>query len=269
MPANQINFPWFIIISTMVILMFTIGFFLFIIKFQRRQHKHMHEKNSLQSQFQQELLRTQLEIQEQTLKTISQEIHDNIGQGLSLVKLNLAVMDLKQPENLQEKIDDSKKLVGKAIQDLRDIAKSLNTDNIAAMGLVRAIEYELEMIRKTGSYHTGSDTKGTIIKLEPQKELILFRIVQETLNNIIKHANAKTINVKTIYSDKQLELTIMDDGDGFDMDSLGNGQDNNSGLGIRNMHSRAKLIGADFSMSSAAGSGTMVRLIVPFLKSYN
>jgi signal transduction histidine kinase len=61
----------------------------------------------------------------------------------------------------------------------------------------------------------------------------------------------------------------MDDGDGFDMDSLGNGQDNNSGLGIRNMHSRAKLIGADFSMCSAAGSGTMVRLIVPFLKSYN
>ena len=86
--------------------MFTIGFFLFIIKFQRRQHKHMHEKNSLQSQFQQELLRTQLEIQEQTLKTISQEIHDNIGQGLSLVKLNLAVMDLKQPENLQEKIEN-------------------------------------------------------------------------------------------------------------------------------------------------------------------
>src|SRR5258706_10354982 len=137
------------IIVTFFLLLLTSFVVVFITYHQRRQIKNLNEKQQLQSKYQKELLRTQLEIQEQTLKTISQEIHDNIGQVLSLAKLNLNTMDVTQQDKLQEKISDSKKLVSKAIQDLRDLSKSMNTDNIEALGLVRAIEYELEMIRKT------------------------------------------------------------------------------------------------------------------------
>lgn len=211
--------------------------------------------------YEQNLLRTQLEIQEQTLKTISQEIHDNIGQVLSLAKLNLNTMDTTNHEQLREKIADSKNLVSKAIQDLRDLSKSMNTDNIEAIGLVRAIEYELEMIRKNG-FTTELNVEGNVIRLEPQKELIMFRIIQETFNNIMKHAEANRIGVKITYNES-LKISICDNGKGFDLSPLNEDTTTSPGLGIRNMHNRAKLIGADFSMSSTTGHGTVVWLTVP------
>ena len=116
----------------------------------QKQNDMLLNEQKIKSDFQQTLLQTQLEIQEQTLKTISEEIHDNIGQALSLAKLKLNTVDFTKQEQLIEKITDSKNLVSKAIQDLRDLSRSLNTDNIAAMGLIRAIEYELELFRKSG-----------------------------------------------------------------------------------------------------------------------
>ncbi len=216
----------------------------------------------MQSRFQQELLRTQLEIQEQTLKTISQEIHDNIGQVLSLAKLNLNTVDMTKQDELQEKITDSKNLVSKAIQDLRDLSKSMNTDNIEAIGFIRAIEYEMDMIRKTG-FKTQLDIEGKMIRLEPQKELILFRIIQEVLNNIMKHAEANAIEIKVNYAEKEIRISVSDNGKGFDLTPLNENELSGFGLGIRNMHNRAKLIGADFSMSSNIGNGTVVSLAVP------
>ena len=226
----------------------------------RRKAKNIIEKQELQSQFQKTILQTQLEIQEQTLKTISQEIHDNIGQVLSLAKLNLNTMDISKTDELQDKILNSKNLVSKAIQDLRDLSRSLNTDNIAAMGLMRAIEYELELIRKSGVHQTQLNIEGTIIRLDAQKELIIFRIVQETINNIIKHANAKNIFIDAVFK-SNLELSIKDDGDGFD--KIEKETNLPSGMGLKNMESRAKMIGAEFSINSLSGNGTQVILQIP------
>jgi len=253
-----------IFIITGIVLLILISFFIiyFIYNYQEKQAQYKRDKENLQSQFQQESLRTQLEIQEQTLKTISQEIHDNIGQVLSLAKLNLNTMDIAQQEELKGKIIDSKLLVSKAIQDLRDLSKSMNTDHIEAMGLIRAIEYEMEMIRKTG-FSAELNVEGKIIRLEPQKELILFRIIQETINNIIKHAEADKIEVAVNYSDTEIKLKIKDNGKGCDLTPLNENDNSGFGLGIRNMHNRAKLIGADFKMSSSIGNGTEVCLTVP------
>jgi signal transduction histidine kinase len=249
-------------LGTLIFLILSALFIVFIVVSTQRRKKLLAEKKQMKYKFDQELLQTQLEIQEQTLKTISQEIHDNIGQVLSLTKLNLNTIDINKQEELQEKIKDSKDLVSKAIHDLRDLSKSLNTDNIAAMGLQRAIEYELEMIRKAG-FETVLEITGETIRMEPQKELILFRIVQETLNNIIKHAEAKKITVTMNYTPDTMEMKIKDNGRGVDLSPLNAGTDGGFGLGIRNMHNRAKLIGADFNMSSSIGNGTIVSLIVP------
>jgi len=251
-----------ILASAVILLLLTIFLISISLLYSKRRKKHVIEMYSLKSEFQQELLRTQLEIQEQTLKTISQEIHDNIGQVLSLAKLNLNTMEIDRKEELQEKIMDSKKLVSKAIQDLRDLSKSMNTDNIEAMGLIRAIEYELEMIRKAG-FKTELNVEGSSIRLEPQKELILFRIIQEVLNNIIKHAEASFINTKVVYAAAEIRITVNDNGKGFDLTALTETGSPGFGLGIRNMHNRAKLIGADFAMSSTTSEGTTVSLTIP------
>jgi len=232
---------------------------------QKQNNMLLHEQK-MQSEFSQTLLQTQLEIQEQTLKNISQEIHDNIGQALSLAKLNLNTMPPTNDEALQQKILNSKELVSKAITDLRDLSRSLDTDYVQEMGLQRAIEYELEMIRKTGTIETNLIVEGLMFRLQKQNELILFRIVQETLNNILKHANAKSINVNINYS-TAFTLIIKDDGKGVDLKPLSEEKNNNFGLGIRNMHSRAKLIGADFSLTSQPGKGTEVKIVLPNEKS--
>jgi signal transduction histidine kinase len=236
---------------------------IFLLFHKHRHNKQLIETQNLKSQFEQTLLQSQLEIQEQTLQNISQEIHDNIGQVLSLTKLNLGTMDIDKPDQLQQKIEDSKKLVGKAIQDLRDLSKSLNTDYVSAMGLTEAINYELEMIRKSGAYTTTLQTEGPPVKLEAQKELIIFRIIQEIINNIIKHARANTILILLTYEPEIFSVTVNDNGTGFDLTPLNAGGNSKFGLGLRNMHKRARLIGAQFSIASTLGAGTTVTLVLP------
>ena len=248
---------------TFVFIILVLFAMLFLLLHKKKIRKSILEKQHLQSHFSETLLQTQLEIQEQTLKNISQEIHDNIGQALSLAKLNLNTMPATNDEALQQKILNSKELVSKAITDLRDLSRSLDTDYVQEMGLQRAIEYELEMIKKTGTIETAMIVEGTLFRLEKQKELILFRIVQETFNNILKHAYARNINVNINYDAGSFILMIRDDGKGINLQALNEGETNNFGLGIRNMHNRAKLIGADFKMNSVLGKGTDVKINLP------
>ncbi|HEY1870146.1 MAG TPA: sensor histidine kinase [Chitinophagaceae bacterium] len=252
------------LIVVVFILLLAGAFIISLVSFNnRRKKKHIDEKLAMQSNFQQELLRTQLEIQEQTLKNISQEIHDNIGQVLSLAKFNLGTIDISQIDKLQQKIDDSKNLVGKSIQDLRDLAKSLDTDYVVQMGLARSIEYELEMIKKTEAFETTFEINGSPYKFDQQTELIVFRIVQETLNNIIKHSKASRILVDLKYDLNNFRISVSDNGQGFPVDKSRENEKPAGGLGIKNMQNRAKLIGAEFNILSKPGEGTLVEISLP------
>jgi two-component system, NarL family, sensor kinase len=258
MKSNIHNIYPIFFIFLAIILLFIAFITIFLILYNKRHLSYITEKKIREGNYQQTLLQSQLEIQEQTLKNISQEIHDNVGQVLSLAKLNLATSQSLH----DEKVTASQQLVSKAIQDLRDLSRSLDTDYVAQMGLLRSVEYELEMIQKTGTLQTKLNVEGSIYKFDRQKELILFRILQEILHNIIKHAGATTVSVQFMYTDDALKLTITDDGKGFDLSPLND--DNNSafGLGIRNMHNRAKLMGAEFSMHSTTGEGTTATLLL-------
>lgn len=220
--------------------------------FTARKNKLLKEKELLHAQFQQELLRTRLEIQEQTLKTISEEIHDNIGQVLSLAKLNLNTL----PNSHEPKIQDTKNLVSKAINDLRNLSHSLHGDIIAELGLQESIANELKIIENTKAFETALNITGTVFKLNPQKEMVLFRIVQEALNNCIKYSGAKKIMVTIHYQPQLFSLLIADDGTGFDATQ-------NIGIGLKSMHSRAGLIGGKFNLQSTTGEGTVITIELP------
>lgn len=213
------------------------------------------------SKFQNTLLQSQLEIQESTLQNIAQEIHDNIGQTLSLVKLNLNTLDPAKPA-WEEKTRTSKELVGKAIQDLRNLSKTLHSDTILASGLVKAVAYELSLIQGSGAAHTSLQMAGEPPRLPAEVELILFRMVQEALHNIIKHAKATLIAVKIWADEGNLYLLVADDGIGFDPGLQNSGVDGGSGL--RNMHNRARLIGGYCKVHSAPEKGTQIEWNIPY-----
>jgi two-component system NarL family sensor kinase len=238
---------------------------IFIVVYQKRQQVFVKEKADLQSKFNQILFETQLEIQERTVNHVSQEIHDNIGQVLSLAKLNIGTIDIYQPETAQEKIKSSTELVGKAIQDLRHLARSMNAGYITEMGLLRAIENEVELIRKSGAFLPQVNVEGIMIKINSQKELILFRIFQELINNIIKHAEAKKVNIRIVFTEEFLNITVIDNGKGFDATQLNFSGNSAFGLGLSNMKNRAMLIGADFSITSIPGTGTTANIRLPLV----
>jgi two-component system NarL family sensor kinase len=263
MPQGEHEIVIGIVVAIATFLLLAFFILILVVYYNHRKGKHFLEKQTMQSNFQHELLQTQLEIQEQTFKNISQEIHDNIGQVLSLVKLNINTMSDAAPEALHEKINDSKHLITKAIQDLRDLSKSLNTDYVTELGLSRSIEYELEMIKKTGSYEIQFNIEGIIYRLEAQQELILFRIVQEVLHNIIKHAKASIIDVQLIFKPEIFTLKINDNGVGFDTSQLDVNNYNGLGLGIRNMHNRANIINTNFKLMSTQEKGTTIILTLP------
>jgi signal transduction histidine kinase len=232
---------------------------MFFIFFAKRK-QHFRQKKMLEVQFQQELLQTQLEIQEQTLKTISEEIHDNVGQVLSLAKLNLNTVGNITDLVIQSKLNNTKTLISKAINDLRNLSRSLHGERIGEIGLQEAIINELKIIQNTGQFKTDLQLTGQAFKLDPQKEMVLFRIVQEALHNAVKHSNAVHFKVLMDYNTGNFTLTISDDGKGFQVELMPATQ---NGIGLKSMRNRSALIGGKFSLQSSKNYGTSITIELP------
>lgn len=229
------------------------------------QAKFQMQRNivEIKQRFQQEIMQAQLEVQEQTFLTISQEIHDNIGQILSLIRLNISTIKSNNNTSAQQKIATSKELLDKAIDDLRNLSKRLNTEFVTKENLSESLQFQLNLIQKAGLYATKLEIYGDEKLLDSKKKLIVFRIAQEALNNIIKHAYAKRIWVELSYLPEKIILSIKDDGIGFEVGSLFDQDISQKGTGTHNMYYRAKLIGAEFIIKSKLGKGTVAQLTLP------
>jgi len=213
--------------------------------------------------FEEELIKSQMEVQEQTLHTIALEIHDNVGQLLSLTKFTLQTANLKDNlEKAQQNIDDATTLVSKSIKELRHLASILHAQNILAAGLENAIENELSWLSKNGSYEATLHFKGEKNKhLDPKKELIIFRILQELMNNILKHAEASRIDVHFEYNSLELTIKTEDNGKGF---NVSNYLLKPTGLGLQNLFSRARIVGGELILTSKINEGTCGLLRIPY-----
>lgn len=206
----------------------------------------------------QELLKTKLEIQEQTFHNISGELHDNIGQTLSFIKLNINTVNVEDSDLAKEKLAESRNLLTKVIQDIRDLAKTLNSDHIEKIGLTKAIDQQLQFLKKTGLYSAQLTVNGEISKYDFQRELVIFRIVQELLNNIVKHAEATSVHISMDYQINKLLLTVEDNGKGFDIEKQLS--PDYQALGLRNIHNRISLVKGNIFFKSELQKGTMVTI---------
>ena len=141
-----------VIASTFLITLLAVMVVLAMVRYQRNMQKYLKEINDMKLVYQQELMKAKLEIQEQTFLTISQEIHDNIGQILSLIRLNISRIKPDDYDFSKQKIDMSKDLLDKAITDLRDLSKRLNTDYVNRQNLSESLKFKLELLQKTGLF---------------------------------------------------------------------------------------------------------------------
>ncbi len=205
-----------------------------------------------------ELFKSQIEIQEQTFQHISQEIHDNIGQKLTLAKLNLNRLDSRfLGENINS-VNNTIQIIGEVISDLSDLSRTMSSEVVLQNGLIKAIEYEITQLNRAGIYKLKMQVIGDGAFLEAKRELILFRVVQESLNNIIKHADATEITIRLHYANTSLRLEIHDNGKGYRLE-----EKDGKGNGLSNIRRRASILNGRCHINTSPGNGTMIQIEIP------
>jgi two-component system NarL family sensor kinase len=256
---------YFVIILGIMLGLVLVGFIVTILfLYQRRQQRQEQEMEKMKDAYEKEALRSQLEIQENTLKTIAQELHDNIGQMLSVVKLSLSVAPIEKEHKAYEPLRNSQEVLNKAIFDLSNLTKSLHTERILDIGLIESIRYELYAIRKAGFLQVQFNPEGSEMMFSEQKAIFLFRMFQEALNNVLKHAKATELIVTMQYLDDRFSLEIKDNGAGFNLPEKKHSAAPGSGVGLRSLFNRASIIGAELSIESSPGNGTAILIKLPY-----
>ncbi|MCB0699993.1 MAG: ATP-binding protein [Chitinophagales bacterium] len=245
------------IIGSLTLLVFVLFVVLILFEYRKRQVRHITEKLELKHRYQNEVLQTQLEVQEQSFKYVSEELHDNIAQMLSLVKIKLYKTAGKtEDENIKAGLETSTDLLSKTMDDLRNLSHTLSGGLVSKLPLPESLEKELNYVRNANEMDAALSLEGEEYDLPGEKKLLIFRIVQEAIGNAIKHGKAKRININLAYAPTQLTLTIADDGKGFDTKLL----NDSKGLGLQNMQVRAKLLGSMDVASSENGTTITLKI---------
>lgn len=246
------------IIGSLTLIVFVFFLVLILIEYRKKQLRHITEKLNLKHQYQSQVLQTQIEVQEQSFKYVSEEIHDNIAQTLSLVKLKLYQTASKtENEIIKHGIENTNELLGNALTDLRNLSHVLNGGLVSKISLQEGIEKELNYIRDGENRRAHLTISGSTFEPNSEKKLLIFRIVQESINNAIKHGKATEININLNYRSGVFTVQIVDNGKGFDLKDM----EHSSGLGLHNIHLRAKLLG-NIEITSEQGIGTTITLTI-------
>ncbi|MDP4130074.1 MAG: sensor histidine kinase [Bacteroidota bacterium] len=261
MPYSSTEMIIFLIMITAFVLIMVVFIVIILFFLQKKQQGYYSNLKAVKFYYDKELYKAQLEIQEQTFREISREIHDNVGQFLSLAKLGLVSLDINNRKETEDGIAEITEILEKALEDLRDMSKAMNPDVIRKGGLKKAIEMQVGFLQRGGKYHVTFNINGECQSISEEKEIILFRILQEAVNNIIRHASARDIVILLNPGEQELTLIIQDNGKGFDT-RLTNSQFSRIG-GINHMQQRAKLIDARFDIESTEGKGTTITVSTP------
>lgn len=250
--------PVFLALGILIpMLMFFVTVFVIISK--NRQRRSENQRKEMEHMYEKQMLHTMIEVQENSMNRISQEIHDNIGQRLTGVHANLIMLSGELVADKEGLIAATKLQVSDALKDLRNVSHVLNSQYINNIGLEESLTKELEYL---GAY-TKIDFSFQVIDdvemtLSTEKELTLFRIIQEALSNIVKHADATRVNIILQYRSKEFTVDIFDNGSGFDT----NGK--MEGLGLISMKQRTELLQGTLQIDSADGGGTRIKITAPY-----
>lgn len=236
--------------------------FFIVITLAVRYRRRRKENEEMRTAFSEQLLKSQVEIQEQTLQHISRELHDNIGQAASLIKINLTTVQIENTEAALAKIDNSKQLLRQLITDIKLLSTSLNGDKISKTGLFKALQNEADKINKTGVFTATFIQHDDVPPVNEEKAIIIYRMIQEILNNALKHSEAKIISINAYYRKNTFILTVNDNGKGFNVNEK-LADMNDTGSGLLNLQKRAAVINGSVVFKSEPGTGTETTIIIP------
>jgi len=249
-----------ILITTLTVLLFVIIIIIIFSIFQKKKVTFLYEKKTAKQQFEKEIITSQLETQEQTLQNISWELHDNVGQLLSVAKMQLNILQSDLPEKQKILVNETGQIISKSLQEIRTLSKLLNPEVIKNIGLEEAIQLEIDRFNRLNFINASFTIVGESISIDQKDEIILFRILQEFLSNSVKHSKTAKLDVTVTYTPEKLVIKAQDFGIGFDKKTI------RKGSGLLNMKSRAKLIFAELKLKSEKDKGVLLTLTYPLPK---
>ncbi len=248
---DEKEIQWFLIIFSIIAFCLALTVILLFAIFQKRKNKLLKEQQDAENRFREEIIETQVEIREETLRNISWELHDNIGQMLTLAKIQLMNAEESSPG-----LTEASETIAKSLTELRSLSKLINPDTFKKLSLVEALKLEIERFNRM-KYLTASLTfSEETFELDNKVEVIIFRMLQEFFTNTIKHSKATQLSVNVEYDNNTLSIKAEDNGVGFDTVSI----EEHKGIGLTNIKSRAQLINADALIVSKKEEGTQFYL---------
>jgi signal transduction histidine kinase len=241
--------------ASSILLLITLFIVMLVMAYLRRDLKHLKEKESMEADFEKQLLQSQLETQEETLNQLSIEIHDNVGQLLNSTKLLIGLTQRELPES-PETLTLANDTLVKAIQELRSLSKSLNKEWLQQFNFIENLEAEINRINAAKSIAL-SLVRPPALSLKAGVQIILFRIVQEILQNSMKHAQSTKMEINIKEDNQLLTIDITDNGKGFDETTV------SKSVGILNIKHRTRLLGGTVAWDSSINKGTRVTIQLP------
>jgi signal transduction histidine kinase len=249
----------FIIVSGILLFVFVLGIVAFVLQYRKKRVEHENEKVMINVKHNEELLSTQLEMQQQTMQHIGREIHDNVGQKLTLASLYTQQLSFenKAPQ-INDKIENISSILNESLQELRRLSKTLIDDTIAEKNIVQLVKQECENIEALKYCNVQFTCIAANISLSYQQKNVLLRIVQEFLQNSIKHSKCKNIMVAIQQENNFVKLLIQDDGIGFEIENT-----TGKGIGLKNIAKRIQLLDGTYSLRSNLHKGTILQINIP------
>jgi two-component system sensor histidine kinase UhpB len=205
-----------------------------------------------------------LRVQEAERGRISRELHDGVGQSLTALKMQVEqLQQLAEGEALQGRLGDLRELADRCLQEVRQISHLIRPQILDELGLVPTLRWLVRAFSKRAGMTLEFVYDGEETVADPDAETLVFRVAQEALTNVTKHAPAARAEVRLFREPDRLRLEVQDEGQGFDVTAALTRTDEEAGFGLRGMRDRVQLLGGRFEISSAPGAGTTVRLELP------
>ena len=221
------------------------------------------ERKRIESELRQ-LSRRLGEAQETERRAIARELHDEVGQSLTATRINLRDLAQQAAETpLHKQLTDTEELISELLGKVRQMSLDLHPSVLDDLGLVPALRWCVRTRAGGSPLEVRMDLPGDMPRFDDMAEITLFRVFQEALSNVLKHAGAIHLDVRLLYVDGRLQLTLKDDGRGFDAEAARRAALSGKSLGLLGMQERVRLAGGEIMMDSAPGKGTEIRVTLP------
>ncbi len=256
---GQTEYLLIIILFNVFLLAFIVAAITFVVQYKNKKRENLAQLAQQEIFHQKELLATEMEIQLQTMQHIGREIHDNVGQKLTLASLytQQLAFENKAP-NIKEKIENIGEIIDQSLKELRHLSKSLTDNAIEKGSIAELLQQEVQRIRDLRKFKVNLAIADENLLLTYQTKSVIVRVVQEFLQNSMKYANCNALSISVARINSKLSLVLSDDGKGFDAQNT-----KEHGIGLINMKKRVELIGGSYLLQSAKNEGTILTIEIP------